>query len=147
MKHSFNVSNGHANTFSASIKSKKQLGRSCLSDVWFLRMARRKHNLPTGRLKEQFWLSQWNDVSWCRKAMRNHFLHSGPRNKRLAHSCLSDIWNRQMALRTHKLPSGRIKNYFIEVDEEMFRSVNRPCELFLHHVHLKNRLRRRLSDF
>jgi hypothetical protein len=34
-----------------------------------------------------------------------------------------------MALGTHKLASGRLKNDFCEVDEDMIQGVDRPCEL------------------
>jgi hypothetical protein len=34
-----------------------------------------------------------------------------------------------MALGTHNLSSGRLKNYFFEVDESMFQVVEKPCEI------------------
>jgi hypothetical protein len=37
-----------------------------------------------------------------------------------------------MALRSHNLPSGRLKNDFVEVEEAMFRGVERPCEIIFY---------------
>jgi hypothetical protein len=52
MKRCLKVSKGHA--FSESWGSKKHLGRFCLSDVLIRGMALRTHNMPSGRLKNDF---------------------------------------------------------------------------------------------
>jgi hypothetical protein len=131
IKRCFIVFKGHFIPFSTFWALKKAIWMN--SRKWCLKYANclRKNNLPSGRLKKLIWWIRWIDVSRWWKVVRNHFLHPGHLTKRLGRSCSSNDLSRQMALRTHNLPSGLLKNDFGEVDEVIFQSVERSCELIL----------------
>jgi hypothetical protein len=70
--------------------------------------------------------------------MRNQFIHPVHQKERIGRSRFSYDLNRRKGLRTHNLPSGRLKKDFSEVDEAKFQGVERPIELSLFFLDIKN---------
>jgi hypothetical protein len=82
----------------------------------------RTHNLPSGRLRNDFGEIDEAMFQGVNRPYEIIFCNTGIKKKRLGRSGLSVIFSSQMALGTH-VPSGRLKINFLKVDEDLFQVV------------------------